>query len=181
MTSMTTSITANHSIHHFRRLFEYETWAGERVLESFQRAKHHLEHDASAVAAEASPFVRAIEIDAHVQAARRLWLCRVDPGLLDPPDAGLFPVWDLDRVTHEHRTLDKAWSARLMIADDLELSRTVSYTTTEGVASSTALHDILTHVITHSSYHRGQIARLVAECGVQPAITDFIFFARSQA
>jgi len=166
-------------IQHYRRIFDYESWAGERVLDSFERAKYHLEHDASAIAAEASPFIRAIEIDAHIQAARRLWLTRVDPGLLDPPDTGLFPVWSLDRVTHEHRTLDKAWSARLAIADDNDLSRTVSYTTTEGTDFTTALHDILTHVVNHSSYHRGQIARLIAECGVQPAVTDFIFYARA--
>jgi uncharacterized damage-inducible protein DinB len=38
--------------------------------------------------------------------------------------------------------------------------------------------DILTHVVAHSAYHRGQIAAAVRAAGGAPAYTDFIHAAR---
>ncbi len=40
------------------------------------------------------------------------------------------------------------------------------------------MEDILTHVVLHSAYHRGQIASQVRSGGEQPAYTDFIHAAR---
>ena len=34
--------------------------------------------------------------------------------------------------------------------------------------------DVLAHLFMHASYHRGQIARLVAECGGEVEATDYI-------
>lgn len=36
------------------------------------------------------------------------------------------------------------------------------------------MEDVLTHVIMHSVYHRGQIAAEVRASGSEPAYTDFI-------
>jgi len=38
--------------------------------------------------------------------------------------------------------------------------------------------DVLTHVVTHSGYHRGQIASAIRSDGGTPAYTDFIHAAR---
>jgi len=40
------------------------------------------------------------------------------------------------------------------------------------------VQDILTHVLLHSAYHRGQIASQVRSSGEQPPYTDFIHAAR---
>ena len=40
-------------------------------------------------------------------------------------------------------------------------------------------HDILSHVLRHSHYHRGQIASAVREAGGTPAYTDFIHAVRT--
>ena len=40
------------------------------------------------------------------------------------------------------------------------------------------MEDILTHVLLHSAYHRGQIASQVRAGGEQPAYTDFIHAVR---
>ena len=39
--------------------------------------------------------------------------------------------------------------------------------------------DILSHVVLHASYHRGQIASAMREAGGTPAYTDFIHAVRS--
>ena len=38
--------------------------------------------------------------------------------------------------------------------------------------------DVLTHVILHSAYHRGQVALAMRAAGMEPAYTDFIHAVR---
>ena len=43
------------------------------------------------------------------------------------------------------------------------------------------LTDILTHLVNHSTYHRGQITQLLRRPGMTPPGTDYILFARQPA
>ena len=43
-----------------------------------------------------------------------------------------------------------------------------------------SVEDVLTHVIIHSGYHRGQIAMLLGRAGHETAYTDFIHCIRQQ-
>lgn len=160
------------------RLFEYEADCTEKVIDSLHRARHALEQTGGA--AEAAPFIRAVEVFAHVQAARQMWLSRLE--LMEPPEDGLFPAWDLPKVEHRARSLDVVW---LTYVRAQQLQRTsvddvLEYRTTEGTKFRSSVLDILTHVVNHSSYHRGQIATLIAQCGATPAATDFILYARME-
>jgi uncharacterized damage-inducible protein DinB len=40
------------------------------------------------------------------------------------------------------------------------------------------VEDVLTHVLFHSAYHRGQIALQMRASGAEPAYTDFIHAVR---
>ncbi len=55
---------------------------------------------------------------------------------------------------------------------------TVSYKTTAGESFETAIGDILSHVIIHGGYHRGQIATLLRLQDEAAAVTDFIAYVR---
>jgi uncharacterized damage-inducible protein DinB len=158
---------------HFRRLFEYEADCSAKVLDSLRAGQAHLE--SSGIAAEAAPFIRAVEIFAHIQAARCLWLSRLDPSVR-PPSDGLFPSVSLEKAAAQSRDMDAAWLSYARRISDPDLDRVFTYKTTEGLDRAFPIRDILTHLVNHSSYHRGQIARLVAECGAKAAITDYIFF-----
>jgi uncharacterized damage-inducible protein DinB len=158
---------------HFQRLFEYEADCSVSVLASLRAARTHLE--SGGVAAEAAPFVRATEIFSHVQAARRLWLSRLE-GTVAPPADGLFPSWSLKKAAAESQEMDTAWLTSARALTERALERVIAYRTTEGFDRASPVCDILVHVVNHSTYHRGQIARLVAECGVKPAVTDYIHF-----
>ena len=60
----------------------------------------------------------------------------------------------------------------------LDLIRMVEYRNSKGEAWSNRVEDILTHVLMHSAYHRGQIALEMRASGAQPAYTDFIHAVR---
>ena len=59
-----------------------------------------------------------------------------------------------------------------------DLSRAVSYKNSKGEVYTSAVEDILTHVLLHSAYHRGQIASHMRANGQTPAYTDFIHGVR---
>ncbi len=162
-------------IAHFRDLFEYELRCTPLVNDSLVRARECI--DLAGLAALAPPYERAVQVWSHVQAARRIWLVRLGEKVESPAD-GLFPVWSLEHAQQQASEMDRAWKEYLARLNAQELSRVARYTSTEGKAYDTDVRDILTHVVNHSSYHRGQIATLIASTGTKPAITDFIFFRR---
>ena len=54
------------------------------------------------------------------------------------------------------------------------LGQQIRYTNSKGEDWSNAVADVLTHVVLHSSYHRGQIASLLGRAGEAAAYSDYI-------
>lgn len=161
---------------YYARLFDYEARCTDLVMRSLQEARQTVEQ--LGLASLAAPYERAVAIFCHIQAARRLWLHRVAPDATTFPPDGLFPVWELRKAEREAKELDGLWSAYITSLPGKDLSRAVAYKSTEGLAYDSTLADILTHVVNHSTYHRGQIANLVAATGTKPEVTDFIALTR---
>jgi uncharacterized damage-inducible protein DinB len=118
-----------------------------------------------------------VDLLAHVVAARMLWLSRLTPGIQRPDE--IFPrevrLSELARSLTEMKT---AWSEYLSRLDDVELERAFQYRSLEGTEYRNSVEDVLTQLFGHSLYHRGQIAALVRSMGAQPAMTDFVYWAR---
>lgn len=153
----------------YRRWFEYEKEMHEKVLASLESVD---------VERRKSPsFQKAIDLLAHILAARRMWLFRFGVFKTEPPD--LFPgkatLSDLPRQLSEVQT---AWSEYLERLDDEELSRVFEYTSYDAGRFRSTIEDILTQLFGHSWYHRGQIAALVRALGHEPAVTDFVYWTR---
>ena len=161
---------------HFSRLFDYEVWCTPRVVGSLKAAKENVER--LGLASLAAPFERAVAVFSHVQAARQIWLNRVAQDLTPPPPSGVSPILPLDQAASAAETLDVLWRQFLHRQSEPALHASVHFKSMDGTPHESALADILTHVINHSTYHRGQIALLIAQSGTKPAGTDFITFTR---
>jgi uncharacterized damage-inducible protein DinB len=162
-----------------RRMFEYEVWANGRVNDSLRSAAHGVEKDGAS--SQAPSLIKALQIWAHVQWARQMWLSRLGVGEAPSRDEGMFPSRSLERVIGECGALDAAWGVYMERLTEGEIGRMIRYESTERVGYESVVADVLAHVVNHSSYHRGQIARLVAECGGEVAVTDYIAFSRKRA
>ena len=64
---------------------------------------------------------------------------------------------------------------------DAGLAEMIDYRNQKGDDFSTAVIDILTQVITHAGYHRGQIAKIIGRTGNSAPNTDYITYVRSLA
>lgn len=162
-------------VEQFQRLMKYEAACTEVVVMSLKAARKSV--DEVGLAALAAPMERAVGVFCHVQAARELWLSRVSD-LAGFPDGGVFPVWTLEKAEAQARRMDELWQMFASRQTTASLATRVRYTSTEGQGYESSLAEIMTHVVNHSSYHRGQIASLVAQTGTKPAVTDYIALTR---
>lgn len=121
---------------------------------------------------------QAVRLMAHVVAAERVWLLRL--GGDDTSTHPIWPDWELARVEALGGETLAAYHELVRTLTDEDATRVVEYRNSQGVAFQTPVGDILTHVMLHGSYHRGQIALLLRGADLTPVNTDFITFARER-
>jgi uncharacterized damage-inducible protein DinB len=133
---------------YFKKLFEYDFWANERVLASI----------------EAAPAVpeEALKKMSHILAAKAVWLSRLSPGV---PTLSFEALLSLPECRKWDADLKKAGEGYLSKLSPEQLSQKVSYKNLKGMPFENVLSDILAHMVNHGSYHRGQIASLVNKAG----------------
>jgi uncharacterized damage-inducible protein DinB len=148
-------------IEHFQRLFSYDEWANREVLSGLQALQ--------------APPPRSVKWLAHILSAEKLWYERLQ---LQKQTYPVWPDFSLEHCKLEADVMPKLWKAYLHSLKDEGLTGLISYKNTKGEAFNSRKQDILTHVIMHSAYHRGQIAADVRAAGFVPAYTDFIHAAR---
>ena len=111
----------------------------------------------------------------HIFAAERLWLERLK---MQPQSVPVWPEPDLAQCETEAQSLGHLWFDFLDLITAGDVAQTVSYKNSKGEAYTSTIVDILTHVVMHSAYHRGQIASHMRSAGQTPAYTDFIHGVR---
>ncbi|WP_143961353.1 DinB family protein [Litoribacter populi] len=115
---------------------------------------------------------KAVKFYSHILNAHQIWNNRIDP------KPSVFGVWDIHPI-QDCKNIDKMnFEHSLLILDKSDLDGIVQYTNTKGQTFSNSIRDILFHVINHSTYHRGQIATEFRQNGLDPLITDYIFYKR---
>ena len=148
-------------IEHFTHLFAYDGWANQEVLAGLRTA--------------ATPLPQALKLMAHIFAAERVWLERLEQ---KPQTLPVWPEFTAEECSRQAAGLSALWKTYLAGSSEAELARPVTYQNSKGESWSSRKDDILTHVITHSIHHRGQVAAVVRAAGFTPAYTDFIHSIR---
>jgi uncharacterized damage-inducible protein DinB len=150
--------------HHFARMIEGMLWADGQLL--------------PALAACPAAQGEALPLFGHVLAAEHVWLSRLEKREARVPVWPTLSVAECETLAAENAAAYRAYVAGL---DDAKLADILHYRTQAGQEYSTAVIDILTHVVTHGAYHRGQVAKMIGKTGVLAPTTDFIAYVRSVA
>jgi uncharacterized damage-inducible protein DinB len=149
---------------HIRRLLSHCVWADRRILRTLE-ADERLSADAD--------LMRTL---AHIFAAEHLWVCRIKEATAR---VSVWPALSFEEcaelASEVHADLE-AFAATLTPDD---LAREVAYVNTAGEAWRSSLDDMLTQVVMHGSYHRGQITKAIRRVGGKPIATDYIVWART--
>lgn len=147
-------------IAYFRRQFAYNGWANRETLASMRRQKAD---------------ERSLALMSHILSAERLWMERLKQ---EPQSLPVWPVAGLAQCQRQIEEMGQLWCAYLDGMGAHDLQRSASYKNSKGEPWTSSVVDILTHVLLHSAYHRGQIASHMRESGLTPAYTDFIHGVR---
>jgi len=161
---------------YLRREFSYDEWANREVLAAIRAAggadPRSADHSSDN---QGSANYRSLQLMSHILAAERLWLERLQQ------KAQSVPVWpepDLAQCEAEAATLGGLWLEFLDLITAGDVSQSISYKNSKGEEWTSTIVDMLTHVVLHSAYHRGQIATHMRAHGQTPAYTDFIHGVR---
>lgn len=146
---------------YLERMFRYVAWADRRSM--------------AALRAAPAAWPEALPLLAHLLAAEHVWLARLQ---LREPCHPVWPALGLDACDALAAENEAGYRAYLAQLGDGQLVAPVRYRTTRGEEFETAVVDILTQVVTHGPYHRGQIARAIGRGGGVAVNTDFITFVR---
>ncbi|MFO1003913.1 MAG: DinB family protein [Planctomycetaceae bacterium] len=143
----------------FERMLRYVSWADQRSLIAIRDSLKARE--------------QALPIMSHLLAAEHIWLSR----LLSQPS--LFAVWpnlSLEQCEQLAAENNSGFEAYVATTTEEQLMSIITFRTTAGQEYSMSALDILTQVVTHGSYHRGQIARILGQSGESSISTDFIVY-----
>ena len=141
----------------FKELFEYNHHFNQKLYEVF--------NDSPDKTSE-----KAVKLFNHILNAHQIWNNRIFP------QQATFGVWEL-HVLQDLKNIDQTnYEQSLQILDKLNLNEVINYSNSKGQTFSNSRHDILFHVINHSTYHRGQIATEFRQHGLEPLVTDYSFY-----
>ncbi len=149
-------------LQYFSRQFTYDAWANAEVLSAIK-------------AASPESTARPLKLLAHILSAEQLWLERLRE---QPQTMAVWPESGISQCEAQIAALSRLWRNFFAGLSDSKLHQKASYKNSKGEPWSSTVQDVLTHVLLHSAYHRGQIASALRQSGTSPAYTDFIHAVR---
>lgn len=146
----------------FRRLFAWEAWANRESLTS-----------AANMTLAPPQVVRWL---GHLAGTGAEWRARLTG---TTSRLAVWPELSLAQCEAEFALEATEWKLYLGALVDHDLAGRIEYRNSKGERWTSTVEEILTHVVLHGSYHRGQIASAIRAAGGTPAYTDFIHAART--
>ena len=141
------------------RLLRYDIWANRETLDSLPEA--------------ATP-PRSLRWMNHIVGAELLWVSRM-AGKPAP-----LPVWPDLSLEECAKRMDRLSEELLASLNYEPLTQSITYINSKGESWASTIEEILTHLVIHSAYHRGQIASDLRSAGHEPAYTDYIHAVRQR-
>ncbi len=148
------------TVEHLRHLFAYNDWANRRLI----------------VALKTNDSKKSLKILAHLLTTEKEYYERLYGK--DSTGFNFWPELAVDECGTLARENAEAFETLLRRFDDAGLDIRAKYRTSEGVPCENTFRELLTHVILHSSIHRGNIMLKLREDGFEPPKIDYIIFLR---
>lgn len=148
------------TIEHLRQLFAYNDWANRRIIIALKENKSE----------------KARKILAHLLITEKEYFER-----LYGKDSTGFDFWQeltLEDCGKLARETADAYEKILRRFEEEGLDLIAKYKTSEGAAYENTFRELFTHVLTHSSIHRGNIVLKMREEGFAPPKIDYIVYLR---
>lgn len=150
-----------------RALFAYDQWANRAVIDAIDKVSTE---EFTRDLGNSHPSIR--DTLGHIVAAEWIWLRRWKG---ESPSA--LPAWSsLEEIKGRLIEVERERAAFLDPLRDDDVSRPITYTNLKGQQWTYSLADMFTHLVNHSTYHRGQLITMLRQIGAKAPSTDFLLF-----
>ena len=146
----------------FEKLYNYNQWANLGLCEHLQQI-------------EEVPDEVMLRMS-HIVAAEEIWFDRIEPLGFEPLPVFKTQPWEI--LEPRLKQSAKRWLQLIAKSEDFEAR--LDYSNLAGKPYSSQLSDVLLHLANHGTYHRGQIATLLRQQGLEPLPTDYMLFSRER-
>jgi len=150
---------------YFLRLVKHEAWANQKLL--------------AALTKETTVAQRARDAFAHICSTPEYWLRRVQGEHIKEYE--WWPAFDAELLEQRIQNNERIWLDYLNSLPEPIEEFEVETISQKGEPLTFRVVDILTQYHNHSCHHRGQIAVLFRAVGIDPVVTDYIVWTRTQA
>lgn len=89
-----------------------------------------------------------------------------------------FEVWQINPFEKLDEINAQNYQKSVDIVQNTDLNKIIEYQNSGGMKFQNSIFEILFQAINHSTYHRGQINFLLKQSGIEPVLTDYIFYKR---
>lgn len=143
----------------FIELFNYSHYFNRKLIEIFLNNEERMTEKTNA-------------LFSHVLNAHHIWNHRITSENI------LIKPWDTQPSSAYEKLEDENFNKSILTIENYDLESMVYYQTMDGELFTNMIRDILFQIINHSTYHRAQIATEFRTAGVEPLLTDYIFYKR---
>ena len=142
----------------FKDIFEYHNHFNQKLIEQLMENESEITE-------------RTIPLLSHSINAQQIWNARISN--------------DEKFGVHENHSLEKClridnenYIQTMNIIDKRELNEIITYANSKGTEFNNSIQQILFHISNHFSHHKGQIISDLRQSGINPIVTDYIFYKR---
>jgi len=113
-----------------------------------------------------------LKLICHIHNAQQIWTNRILQKEITNSAFDIYSLNKCDTLNEEN------FNVSLNIVKNIDLTKQIHYKNFKGQLFSNLVADILTHLVNHATYHRGQIALQMRLNGFEPVLTDYISYKR---
>ncbi|MBG50149.1 MAG: damage-inducible protein DinB [Pseudozobellia sp.] len=143
----------------FNQLFDYNYFCNKKLIEYCDSLDTVPE--------------KSIGLFSHVLNAHHIWNARLRQ------EKSLYTVFQVHEISNWSEIHYENQRASFDITSETEnFEKRIDYENSEGRLFTNTIQDVLFHIINHSAHHRGQIAMDFRQNGIEPLVSDYIFYKR---
>lgn len=114
---------------------------------------------------------KIISLINHTLNAQQVWNSRI-------LNEKSFEVWQINSFEKLEEINNQNFQTSIQIIENSDFDQIIEYQNSKGSKFENTIFEILFQAINHSTYHRGQINSLLKQSGIEPILTDYIFYKR---
>ncbi|GAA4166314.1 hypothetical protein GCM10022217_39880 [Chryseobacterium ginsenosidimutans] len=114
---------------------------------------------------------KTISLMNHTLNAQQIWNSRI-------LGEKSFEVWQINPFENLNEINHQNFQKSIQIIENFDLDQRIEYQNSRGTKFENSIFEMLFQAMNHSTYHRGQINSLLKQNGIDPLLTDYIFYKR---